>query len=55
MQEDNKSYIQQEVEQEIKSQKKEVHEENVLPKPGKYTQEDLEKAAKIYSPIGGKY
>ncbi len=55
MQEDNKSYIQQEVEKEIKAQKKEVHEERVLPKPGQYSQVDLEKAAKIYSPIGGKY
>ena len=48
-------HIQQSVEQDIKDQKKEKHEERVLPKPGQYSQADLERAAKIYSPIGGKY
>ena len=30
-------------------------EKRVLPKPKEYTSADLEKAAKIYSAIGGKY
>tara|TARA_R100001510_G_C7628188_1_gene187605 strand:- start:1108 stop:1272 length:165 start_codon:yes stop_codon:yes gene_type:complete len=52
---EDKTYVQQSVEQDIKDQKKEKYEDRVLPKPGEYDGVDLEKAAKIYSPIGGKY
>ncbi len=38
-----------------KPKKEEKKEERVLPKPTEYSQVDLEKASKIYSPIGGKY
>tara|TARA_R110000751_G_scaffold287636_1_gene392458 strand:- start:5278 stop:5418 length:141 start_codon:yes stop_codon:yes gene_type:complete len=41
-----------EIPKEMKPVKKPQKE---LPKAGKYTSEQLEKAAKIYSPIGGKY
>tara|TARA_B100000214_G_scaffold211148_1_gene153355 strand:- start:2518 stop:2676 length:159 start_codon:yes stop_codon:yes gene_type:complete len=47
-------YIQKVVnKKEPKKEKKK--EERVLTKPGEYSQIDLEKAAKIYSPMGGKY
>ena len=52
---EDKTYIQQSVEKDINDQKKEKHEDRVLPKPGEYDGADLEKASKIYSPIGGKY
>ena len=38
-----------------KKQKPEKKPQKPLPKAGKYTAEQLEKSAKIYSPIGGKY
>tara|TARA_X000001382_G_scaffold278_2_gene370 strand:- start:1365 stop:1529 length:165 start_codon:yes stop_codon:yes gene_type:complete len=52
---EDKTYIQQSVEKDIQDQKKEKHEDRVLTKPGEYDGVDLEKAAKIYSGIGGKY
>ena len=52
---EDKTYIQQSVEKDINDQKKEKHEDRVLPKPGEYDGVDLEKASKIYSAIGGKY
>ena len=52
---EDKTYIQQSVEKDIQDQKNEKHEDRVLPKPGEYDGVDLEKASKIYSPIGGKY
>ena len=52
---EDKTYIQQSVEKDIQHQKKEKHEDRVLPKPGEYDGVDLENASKIYSPIGGKY
>jgi len=48
-----KRYIQKMVEK--PSKKEEKKEERVLTKPGEYSQIDLERAAKIYSPMGGKY
>jgi hypothetical protein len=47
-------FIQQEADKKAKKKIKE-DKKKPLPKPGKYTGIDLEKAAKIYSPIGGKY
>tara|TARA_E500000081_G_C6089962_1_gene332154 strand:- start:586 stop:729 length:144 start_codon:yes stop_codon:yes gene_type:complete len=38
-----------------KPKKEKVEKERELPKAGQYTAVDLEKAAKIYSPMGGKY
>tara|TARA_B100000214_G_scaffold215553_1_gene156592 strand:+ start:515 stop:670 length:156 start_codon:yes stop_codon:yes gene_type:complete len=46
-------YIQKVADKQPKKEKKK--EERVLTKPGEYSQADLERAAKIYSPIGGKY
>tara|TARA_R100001594_G_scaffold62590_1_gene96946 strand:+ start:3195 stop:3350 length:156 start_codon:yes stop_codon:yes gene_type:complete len=46
-------YIQKVVDKEPKKEPKK--EERILTKPGEYSQVDLEKAAKIYSPMGGKY
>ena len=48
------TYIQKMVEPQPKK-KEEKKEPRVLSKPGEYTSVDLEKAAKIYSPMGGKY
>ena len=48
-----KRYIQKMVDK--PSKKEEKKDERVLTKPGEYSQIDLERAAKIYSPIGGKY
>ena len=47
-------YIQKMVDKK-EPKKEEKKEERVLTKPGEYSQIDLEKAAKIYSPMGGKY
>jgi hypothetical protein len=38
-----------------KEQKPPKKPQKPLPKAGQYTAEQLEKSAKIYSPIGGKY
>ena len=38
-----------------KEQKPPKKPQKPLPNAGKYTSKQLEKAAKIYSPIGGKY
>jgi|TARA_R110000803_G_scaffold33333_1_gene73035 hypothetical protein len=38
-----------------KEQKPPKKPQKELTKPGQYSKEQLEKAAKIYSPIGGKY
>ena len=46
-------YIQKVADKQPKKEKKK--EERVSTKPEEYSQADLERAAKIYSPIGGKY
>tara|TARA_B100001113_G_C21025154_1_gene585371 strand:+ start:176 stop:334 length:159 start_codon:yes stop_codon:yes gene_type:complete len=47
-------YIQKVADKQPKKEEKK-EEPRVLSQPGEYTAIDLEKAAKIYSPIGGKY
>jgi len=51
---EDERYIQKVADKQPKKEDKNK-EPRVLSRPGEYTSIDLEKAAKIYSPMGGKY